>query len=145
LKTEVVESYSQRFALNEKDTVIYQLIYKLRMAKTKTIEHPMFKHPIDRYPRLDTVLMIEEALRKSKGDYSLRQLWQKLPKKVMWQTYLTVIDYLEHSGKIMIDSRDNHPIWTAMSDKMRERYEKGLLVDATPYISTRAGARNARD
>jgi hypothetical protein len=96
----------------------------------KAMQSPIFKHPIDRYPRLDTVLMIEEAIQKSGEDYSVRQLWQRLPKKVMWQTYLTVLDYLVYSGKIMIDSRDNHPFWTQMSGKMLERYKKGLLVDA---------------
>ncbi len=99
------------------------------MAKTKTVEHPMFKHPIDRYPRLDTVLMIEEAIRKAGGDHSVRQLWQKLPKKVMWQTYLTVLDYLEYTNCILV-TPDAHPIWTKLEGKMLERYKKGLLVDA---------------
>ncbi len=95
------------------------------MAKTATTTQ-MFKHPIDRYPRLDTVLMIEEAIRESGGDYSARKLWQKLPKKVMWQTYLTVLDYLEHQGHIMF-SEQNHVFWTKMSPQMLERYKKGLM------------------
>ncbi|MEK6821180.1 MAG: hypothetical protein AABY11_02150 [archaeon] len=101
------------------------------MTKT-TPQHVMFKHPIDRYPRLDTVLMIEEAIRNAGGDLSVRQLWKTLPKKVMWQTYLTVLDYLEYSGKILIDSKDKHPVWTKLEGKMLERYQKGLLVDARP-------------
>lgn len=101
------------------------------MPKSQSIGNTMFKHPIDRYPRLDTVLMIEEAIRKSGGDYTLRQLWQKLPKQVMWQTYLTVVDYLEHSNKIMIDGRHNHIFWVKLDGPLLERYKKGLLVDAT--------------
>lgn len=97
----------------------------------------MFKHPIDRYPRLDTVLMIEEAIRKAGGDHSVRQLWQKLPKKVMWQTYMTVLDYLEYNGSILI-AKDGHPIWTKMEGKMKERYDQGLLVDATQYLKRRS-------
>lgn len=81
------------------------------MVKKQNTQTQMFKHPIDRYPRLDTVLMIEKAIRESGGDYTIRKLWQKLPKKVMWKTYLTVLDYLEHSSKIMF-SNDNHPFWT---------------------------------
>ncbi len=100
------------------------------MPKTKTVQHAMFKHPIDRYPRLDTVLMIEDAIRSAGGDYSIRQLWQKLPKKVMWQTYLTVLDYLEHSNKIMFTKRENHPFWTELDGPLLERYKKGLLIDA---------------
>lgn len=107
------------------------MIYNSGMARTKhTTTSQIFKHPIDRYPRLDTVLMIEEAIRNAKGDFSVRQLWQKLPKKVMWQTYLTVLDYLEHSNKIMIDERDNHPFWVKLDGLLLERYKKGLLIDA---------------
>ena len=69
----------------------------------KTGQSQIFKHPIDRYPRLDTVLMIEEAIRKSGGDYSVRQLWQKLPKKVMWQTFQVIMEYLESSLRIAYD------------------------------------------
>ncbi|MFH0969979.1 MAG: hypothetical protein V1776_00785 [Candidatus Diapherotrites archaeon] len=101
------------------------------MSKTRMKEQLVFKHPIDRYPRLDTVLMIEETLRKAGGDYTVRQLWQKLPKKVMWQTYLTVLDYLEHSNKIMFDKQGNHPFWVKLDGPLLERYKKGLMVEAT--------------
>ena len=96
------------------------------MPKAK--QSQIFKHPIDRYPRLDTVLMIEKAIADAGGDYSIRQLWQKLPKKVMWQTYLTVIDYLEYSGKILIDTRDNHPVWIWDPKGIEEIKRKGVIV-----------------
>lgn len=70
----------------------------------------IFKNRVLHFPRLDTILMIEKALMEARGDYSVRGVWQRLPKKVMWQTYLTALDYLEYSGKIMINS-ENHPIW----------------------------------
>ncbi len=38
----------------------------------------VFKKEVLRYPRLDTVLMIEGAIRKSKGDLTARKIWQKL-------------------------------------------------------------------
>lgn len=61
------------------------------------------------YPRLDTVLMVEEAIRKN-GDYpTKKQLWQSLPKKVMYQTFNVILDYLQESGKILI--RDGQIIW----------------------------------
>ncbi len=47
----------------------------------------------------------------------------------MWQTYLTVIDYLEYTHCILV-TKGKHPIWTRMEGKMLERYQKGLLVDA---------------
>lgn len=69
-----------------------------------------FKKEVLRYPKLDTVLMIEEFIEKAKGDKTARQIWQSLPKKVMWQTFMTTLDYLEHSGKIIIDN-DKCIIW----------------------------------
>ena len=95
------------------------------------VTHPttqIFKHTIDRYPRLDTVLMVEEAIRNAGGDYSVRQLWLNLPKKVMWQTYLTVIDYLEYSGKILIDTRDNRPVWIWDPKGVEEIKKRGVMV-----------------
>jgi len=62
------------------------------------------------YPRLDTVLMIEEKIQEM--DYPKKtELWKALPKKVMYQTFCIVIDYLEQSGKILIDD-DGKIIWT---------------------------------
>ena len=57
-----------------------------------------------RYPRLDTVLMVEDAIRKYDGEFKKRALWEHLPKKMMYQTYCVVIDYLFYSRKISIDS-----------------------------------------
>ncbi|HLC38496.1 MAG TPA: hypothetical protein VJI71_03520 [Candidatus Norongarragalinales archaeon] len=70
----------------------------------------IFKSEVLRYPRLDTILMIEEALRKSSGEKTARQVWKSLPRKVMWQTFTTALEYLEYSGKIMV-GRSNTPIW----------------------------------
>ena len=57
-----------------------------------------------RYPRLGTVLMVEDAIRKYDGEFKKRALWEHLPKKMMYQTYCVVIDYLLYSRKISIDS-----------------------------------------
>lgn len=54
---------------------------------------------IHHYPRLDTILMIEEAIKKSRGK-SKMQLWRSLPKQIMYQTFLLILEYLEKSGKI---------------------------------------------
>lgn len=55
------------------------------------------------YPQLDTVLMVEEFIRKHSGEYKKRKLWESLPKKMMYQTFCVVFDYLLYSGKIAID------------------------------------------
>ena len=72
------------------------------------------------YPQLDTILMVEEAIQKM--DYPKKtELWKSLPKKVMYQTFCIILDYLEESGKIMIGD-DGKIIWTwnpEMIEKIR--------------------------
>lgn len=57
-----------------------------------------------RSPRLETVLMVEEFIRRHDGEFKKTVLWRKLPKKVMYQTFCVIIDYLLYSRKISIDS-----------------------------------------
>ncbi len=54
---------------------------------------------VHHYPRLDTILMVEDAIRKSRNR-SRVQIWRALPRKLMYQTFVLVLDYLEKSGKI---------------------------------------------
>lgn len=56
------------------------------------------------YPRLDTVLMVEETIKKYDGEFRKKQLWENLPKKVMYQTFSVILDYLIHSGKVSVDA-----------------------------------------
>jgi hypothetical protein len=57
-----------------------------------------------RYPRLDTVLMVEEFSKKHDGEFKKRKFWESLPKKMMYQTFCVIIDYLLYSSKISIDA-----------------------------------------
>lgn len=56
-----------------------------------------------RSPTLSTVLMIEKTIEDYSGEFNRTELWKKLPRKVMWQTYLLVLDYLESINKIGFD------------------------------------------
>jgi hypothetical protein len=56
------------------------------------------------FPRLDTVLMVEEFIRKHSGEYKKKALWTNLPKKMMYQTFNVIYNYLLESGKIARDS-----------------------------------------
>ena len=47
--------------------------------------------------------MIERFIEKNSAEYTYTELWKKLPKKVMWQTYLVVLDYLQSINKIALD------------------------------------------
>ena len=62
------------------------------------------------FPSLKTVLMVEETIKKKKEFASQTKLRNSLPKKVMWQTFAIIIDYLVASNKIMID-KDGAVIW----------------------------------
>lgn len=55
-------------------------------------------------PQLDTILMIEKAILDAE-DYPTRmKLWRSLPRKVQYQTFKRVLDYLEASGKITFNT-----------------------------------------
>ena len=55
-------------------------------------------------PTLNTILMVEDIL-KSGELITLASLKKKLPKKVMHQTLLQILDYLQLSGKIIIGTK----------------------------------------
>lgn len=56
-------------------------------------------------PTLNTVLMVERVLKNSGEVVTLAELKRKLPKKVMHQTLLKILDYLLLSGKIIIGTK----------------------------------------
>ena len=62
-------------------------------------------------PTLESVIMVEKTIYKYSQQYGKYQLWKKLPRKMMYQTYQVILEYLEESGKIMIDT-DGCIIWT---------------------------------
>ncbi|RXE56270.1 hypothetical protein ABH15_09060 [Methanoculleus taiwanensis] len=56
-------------------------------------------------PTLDTIRMVEDFIQEHSGEYRRRALWERLPRKVMHQTFKTIIEYLLESNKIAIDAR----------------------------------------
>lgn len=56
-------------------------------------------------PTLNTVLMVEDVLKEAGEVISLAELKRRLPKKVMHQTLVQVLDYLQLSGKILIGTK----------------------------------------
>lgn len=55
-----------------------------------------------RYPNLNTVLMVENILKKNKEiPIKISELKKKLPKKIMHQTLIIILEYLWRSGKII--------------------------------------------
>ena len=82
---------------------------------------------LDRLPRLDTILMVEAALYKHKSDKTITCIWHLLPRKVMWTTFTTILDYLEYSGKIIIE-KDKTVTWL-WNPRLAEKIRKeGVIV-----------------
>lgn len=59
------------------------------------------------YPQLDTVLMVEEFIKDHGGEFRKKSLWEHLPKKMMYQTFCVIYDYLLDSNKIAVDREGN--------------------------------------
>jgi hypothetical protein len=66
----------------------------MKTRTSKTVLH---------YPQLDTVLMVEEFINEHGGEFKKRSLWENLPKKMMYQTFCVIFEYLLESNKIAVD------------------------------------------
>jgi hypothetical protein len=60
---------------------------------------------ISRSPRLETVIMVEKFIKDNSGDFKKTELFNKLPKKVMWGTFNVILKYLWDTNKIGIDRK----------------------------------------
>jgi len=58
---------------------------------------------VARSPTLQTVLMVEKFIEENSGEYKKTDLFKNLPKKVMWQTFQVIMEYLESLYKIVYD------------------------------------------
>lgn len=98
---------------------IYQLIYLVVMPT------PALENPFVRSPTLDTVLMVERVIEENSGEYNRTGLWKKLPRQVMWQTFLVILDYLENINKIAFDKEGKIAyIWNPeLAQLLRQRKE----------------------
>jgi hypothetical protein len=89
------------------------------MAQTKIVEK--VKHS----PTLNTVLMIEKTIKDSGETLSVAELKRRLPRKVMHNTLLQVLDYLQLSGKILIGTKG--VVWIYTTRKELEKMLDGAL------------------
>jgi hypothetical protein len=74
--------------------------------ETKTMKKGrsyMEGNDIARSPTLQTVLMVEKFIDDNSGEYKKTDLFRNLPKKVMWQTFQVIMEYLENINKIGYD------------------------------------------
>jgi len=79
-------------------------------------------------PQLDTIMMVEKAILDAE-DYPTRlELWKSLPRKVQYQTFKRILEYLEASGKIVFNGKriiytgvDNPKLQALMESSVRVR------------------------
>ncbi len=90
----------------------------LQLPKKERFEHS---------PTLNTVLMVEEVLKKSGELITLAELKRKLPKKVMHQTLVHILDYLQLSGKIVIGTKGILWVFTERKE-LEALIKKGIEV-----------------
>ncbi|MBS3144285.1 hypothetical protein J4208_01745 [Candidatus Woesearchaeota archaeon] len=80
-----------------------------------------------RSPTLNTLLMVEETLMNADEMLTIAELKRRLPKQVMHQTLMSIIDYLEYSGKIIV--HDEKVLWTYNNNsKLRKAISKGTRI-----------------
>lgn len=79
------------------------------------------------YPQLDTVLMVERFIKSHGGEFKKRTLWEHLPRKMMYQTFCVVFDYLQDSNKIAVD-KEGHICWIWDPEGVRKYLSKPELL-----------------
>ncbi len=65
---------------------------------TRTIQKPWI-----RSPTLQTVLMVENFIKEHNSEYKKTEIFENLPRKVMWGTFQVIMSYLEENYKIIIE------------------------------------------
>ena len=76
-------------------------------------------------PTLNTVLMVEKALQEAGELLKVAELKRRLPRQVMHNTLLQVLDYLQASGKIVIGTKG--VVWVYKPSIELERLKMGGL------------------
>lgn len=87
----------------------------------------MVKTNILHSPTLDSVIMVERVIQKYSQEFGKYQLWRKLPKKMMYQTFQLILNYLQESGKIIID-KDGCVIWTYDPEGIKKLLARGVKL-----------------
>lgn len=81
-----------------------------------------------RYPNLNTVLMVEDFLRKHRdAPMKVSEIKEKLPKQVMHQTLLVIFEYLWRSGKIIYGPRGIQWIYSN-SEHLKKMLENSVEI-----------------
>ena len=78
-------------------------------------------------PQLDTILMVENTIRKAETYPTKRELLKCLPRQIQYQTFNRILEYLESSNKIVFDGR--RIVWVfADNPKLKELLETSVKL-----------------
>lgn len=70
-------------------------------------------------PTLKTIKMVEDTLKDAGEIVTIAELKRRLPRKVMHQTLLEILDYLQESNRILIGTKGVLYTWVP-----REEYDR---------------------
>ncbi len=86
------------------------------------------RKPQEHWPTLWTLLMIEKTVKEADLPPKRTELWKSLPRRMMYQTFKRALDYLEASGKILID-KDDRVVWVAVNNaKLQKLLDSSVRV-----------------
>lgn len=85
------------------------------------------KENLGHSPTLNTIFMVEEILKDNDELLTLAELKRRLPRKVMHNTLLQILDYLQFSGKIIIGTKGILWIFTERKE-LNELIRRGTEV-----------------
>jgi len=78
-------------------------------------------------PTLNTILMVEKVLKDAGEPLSIAEVKRGLPRQVMHDTLLQILDYLQLSGKIIIGTKGILWVYTPRAE-LDALIKKGLEV-----------------
>jgi len=81
-----------------------------------------------RDPRLSTITMVERTIKESDQLLSKTQLWKTLPRKIMYPTFMEIMQYLEASNKIMYDKNGKIAWIAGDSPKLRRFFRNSVKL-----------------
>ena len=58
---------------------------------------------ITRNPRLEPIIMVEKFIKENSGEFKKTELFNRLPRKMMWGTFNVILNYLCENNKIGMD------------------------------------------
>jgi hypothetical protein len=116
--------YSTIYKINAELSILKRSKAKNRITPRKSRSLPSSRRQI--MPRLDTLEMIENTIRKEQYFESKTKLWKALPRGVQYGTLGIALDYLERSNKIA-QNKDGSIVWIFIEG---ERARKSLEESA---------------